>query len=276
MLGKSERLSYPDKTLATKWQRALTITISNVGNAKRYSIWKLVRVTWTGWHHQASRWMITKSSCTEAAATARVGCRSQLLCKLMDTMPVYCLGDEMKSIKFFKNAVACLFLVVSPVSTKFVFAHGDAHVHGLIRMDLAIDAKTLTVQIEAPLDSLLGFEHRPRTSAQKQAAETMLKQMNNVNALIQPAKAAACKSTRVNVQSTVLQSPKPAGSKEAEHADLEASFEFLCEHPEKLTVIELGFFDEFKRVQKIEVQVAGAKGQSKQTLRRPNKVLRLN
>jgi len=182
----------------------------------------------------------------------------------------------MKSIKSFENKLTCLILVISAAFTTLVFANEESHVHGLIRMDLAIDAKTLTMQIEAPLDSLLGFEHRPRTEAQKQTAGTILKQMNNVNALIQPAKAAACKSTKVNVQSAVLQSQKPAGTKGAEHIDLDASFEFICEYPEKLTVIELGFFDEFKRVQKIEVQDAGPKGQSKQTLRRPNKLLRLN
>lgn len=181
----------------------------------------------------------------------------------------------MRSMRVFKNTLTWVLLVVWSFTSSLVFAHGDAHVHGLIRMDLAIDAKTLTVQIEAPLDSLLGFEHRPRNSAQKHAAETMLKQMNNVNALIQPAKAAACKSTKVNVESMVLQSSKPAASKEAEHADLEASFDFFCEYPDKLTFIELGFFDEFKRIQKIEVQVAGPKGQSKQTLKRPSKTLKL-
>ncbi len=181
----------------------------------------------------------------------------------------------MRSMKLFNNTLTWVLLVTWSFTSSLVFAHGGAHVHGLIRMDLAIDGKTLTVQIEAPLDSLLGFEHRPRTSAQKQAAETMLKQMNNVNALIQPAKAAICKSTKVNVQSTVLQPPKSAESKEAEHADLEASFEFFCEQPEKLTVVGLGFFDEFKRIQKIEVQVAGPKGQSKQTLKRSNNTLKL-
>lgn len=154
-------------------------------------------------------------------------------------------------------------------------AHEDAHVHGLVRLDVAIDAKTLTVQIEAPLDSLLGFEHRPRTAAQKQAADALLKQMTDSTALIRPEGGASCKPTKVTVESEALQSTKPAGSKDEDHADLDASFEFTCEQPDKLTFIEIGFFDAFKRIQKIEVQVAGAKGQSKQTLKRPDRILRL-
>ena len=155
-------------------------------------------------------------------------------------------------------------------------AREGAHSHGLVRLNVAIDAKTLTVQLEAPLDSLLGFEHRPRTAAQKQASDALLKQMNDGTTLIRPEGAASCKPTKVTVESEVLQSAKPAGGKEEKHADLDASFEFNCEQPDKLTSIEIGFFDAFKRIQKIEVKVAGPKGQSKQTLTRPDKILRLS
>jgi uncharacterized protein DUF2796 len=157
-----------------------------------------------------------------------------------------------------------------------VTAKEGAHVHGLVQLDVALDAKTLTVQLEAPLDSLLGFEHRPRTAAQKQAADALLKQMNEGNTLIRPEAGALCKPTKVNVESETLKSTKSAGVKDEEHADLDASFEFVCEQPDKLTFIEIGFFDAFKRIQKIEVRVAGPKGQSKQTLKRPDKMLRLS
>lgn len=182
----------------------------------------------------------------------------------------------MKRTRTLRSLSGSLIFCVALGMTATAVAHDSAHVHGLIRLDVAIDAKTLTVQIEAPLDSLLGFEHRPRTAAQKQAAEALLKKMNNVTTLIQPSVAAACQSTQVTVESETLQSSKPASGKEEAHADLDASFELTCEHPDKLAFIELGFFDAFKRLQKIEVQVAGPKGQSKQTLKRPNKMLRLN
>ncbi len=171
----------------------------------------------------------------------------------------------------------CLLLATLAVPA-LALAKPGAHVHGLVKLDVAVDAKTLTVALEAPLDSLLGFEHRPRTPAQKQAADALLVQMNAGASLVQPEAAAMCKPTKTTVQSDALQSAAPAagkGAKEDEHADLDASFEFSCEQPDKLTFIELGFFDAFKRIQKIEVQVAGAEGQSKQTLQRPAKVLKL-
>ena len=159
-----------------------------------------------------------------------------------------------------------------------VLAKQGAHVHGLVKINVAVEAKTLTVQVEAPLDSLLGFEHRPRTAAQKQAAQTVLSQMKEGATLIRPEAAALCKPSKTTVEAAALE-PAPAtatpGAKEEAHADLDASFEFSCEQPDKLSYIELGLFEAFKRIQTIEVQVAGAKGQSKLTLKRPNKLLKL-
>jgi Protein of unknown function (DUF2796) len=169
---------------------------------------------------------------------------------------------------------------ISPASAK-----DGAHVHGLVNIDVTIDAKKLIVQLEAPLDSMLSFEHRPRTAAQKQAAQALIKQLNDVSTLIRPQSEAQCKSIGVMVKADALQ-PKPNGDtkekntkgkdpKDEEHSDLEASYEFSCEQPDKLTSIEFGLFDAFKRVQKIQAQVAGPKGQSKQLLKRPVRLLRV-
>lgn len=158
-----------------------------------------------------------------------------------------------------------------------------AHVHGLMHLDIAVDKQLLTVQLESPLDSLLGFERRPRTPAERQAADALLKLMGDAATLFKPDAAAQCVPTTVSLESAALQSMAPSLEKatnkdagtESDHADLDASYEFSCAHAEKLTAVEVGLFDAFKRLQKIEVQVAGAKLQSKQTLQRPDKLVRL-
>ena len=42
-----------------------------------------------------------------------------------------------------------------------------AHVHGAVQLDVAVDGPTLTLTLEAPLDSVVGFERAPRTAAEK-------------------------------------------------------------------------------------------------------------
>lgn len=167
-------------------------------------------------------------------------------------------------------------LILSAALALPAAAQQAAHVHGLVALDVAVEGSLLTVQLEAPLDSVLGFEHRPRTAAQRQAAEDLLKRIKDDGTLIRPAAAAQCSLTKTTVESARLQSPAPAvGTKDSEHADLDVSFEFNCKQPALLSSIEVGLFDAFKRIQKIEVQVAGAKTQGKQTLKRPNRTVRL-
>ena len=145
-----------------------------------------------------------------------------------------------------------------------------AHVHGLMRLDIAVEQSTLTLQLDAPLDSLLGFERAPRTAAERQAADALLKRMGDGASLFKPDAAAQCRLTQAQVDSPVLQTTAPAAQAAGhEHADLDASYEFRCAHPERLAGIEVGLFEAFPRLQKIEVQVAGTQQQLKQTLQRP-------
>ena len=169
-------------------------------------------------------------------------------------------------------AIAAALLFASSAS----YATEAAHVHGLMRLDIAFDKQVLTVQLASPLDSLLGFERAPRTPAERRSADALLKQMGEAATLLKPDKAAQCVPTNVSIESAALQATATAPGQHAEHADLDARYEFTCAHPEKLTALEIGLFDAFQRLRKIEVQVAGAKQQLRQTLQRPNRIITLD
>jgi hypothetical protein len=93
--------------------------------------------------------------------------------------------------------------------------------------------------------------------------------------------AAQCKLARAEVSAPVLEpgaqpaSQPAAKAGAADHADLEATYELQCAQPGQLRTLELGLFDAYKRIQRIHVQVAGPKGQSKVTLKRPARSITL-
>lgn len=153
-------------------------------------------------------------------------------------------------------------------------ANPAAHVHGQVLANVAVQGNKLSVQIEAPLDSLLGFEHRPRTTAQRQAAQAVAQQLKTPHAWLKPDAAARCTLASSDVDTQALEPAQP-GAKEAAHADVDASYEFTCAAPEQLKGLDITLMDGFKRIQRIDVQVAGGKGQSKQSLRRPAQRVRL-
>jgi hypothetical protein len=146
---------------------------------------------------------------------------------------------------------------------------GKAHEHGAVKLDVAIDGAVLTVLMEAPLDNLLGFERAPRTDAERKAAAEVLARLRSPGALLAADAAAQCTLSKAEVQAPVLE-PVP-GAKPApdEHADLDASYTFTCARPAELRALQLGLFDAYKRIQRIDVQVAGPQGQSKLSLKRP-------
>jgi hypothetical protein len=49
----------------------------------------------------------------------------------------------------------------------------DAHVHGQGRLDIAVDEGVLTLRLEAPLDSLVGFERAPHSAKERDAVRRL-------------------------------------------------------------------------------------------------------
>jgi len=183
----------------------------------------------------------------------------------------------------FALATSAMALVIAALPS----AHaGKAHEHGVAKLDVAIEGNKLTVALESPLDSLLGFERAPRTDAERKAAADVLARLRSGGELFKPDPAAQCTLSKAEVSAPVLEPTNTAIGKAPvsgaaakaagdEHADLEASYEYTCGQPQQLRTLELGLFVAFKRMQRIEVQVAGTQGQSKVTLKRPARTVKL-
>jgi hypothetical protein len=150
-------------------------------------------------------------------------------------------------------------------------AWGQAHVHGQARLDIVLDGPVLAIALEAPLDGIVGFEHAPRTAAQKQLAAQALAALKDPARLFTLPAEAQCRPETTEVEAPVLQGTDARDG----HADLDARWRFRCAAPARLRALEQGLFEAFVRLQRLEVQVAGPQGQSKATLRRPVRAVTL-
>lgn len=151
-------------------------------------------------------------------------------------------------------AVTCLLPPAALAATP------TAHVHGAATLQVAIDGNTLTLNLESPLDNLLGFEHAPRTDKQKAAVRTMAERLNQAAEMFTPSPAARCVPVSVQIESPVLQAVKQ--TKGDGHADLDGEFVFRCDNPEALRDLGIGLFQNFLNLRRLDVQVAGPRGQS--------------
>lgn len=168
--------------------------------------------------------------------------------------------------------LACASLLLSLAAR----AEGRAHEHGAVRLDIAVETDKLSLQMEAPLDALLGFERAPRTEAERKRVDATIARLKGADTLFQPDPAGGCTLARVELTSAVLKLGKaPPPSAAGEHADLDASIEFQCKDSARLGFIDSALFGAFAALQRIDMQVAAPKGQFKRTLTRPAKRIAL-
>jgi hypothetical protein len=145
------------------------------------------------------------------------------------------------------------------------------HVHGVVALQVAIDGPRVVLTLRAPLDSLVGFERAPRTDAERAAVAAAVARLRDAAALFRIDGAAGCTAGKVELASAPLGLGKaPAPAQGSAHADLEGSFEFGCTAGAQAGFVEVGLFEAFPRLKRLEVQVATPRGQAKATLRRPN------
>ena len=132
-----------------------------------------------------------------------------------------------------------------------------AHVHGVAKLQVAVDGNTLTLSLESPLDNLLGFEHLPRSEKQKAAVRNMAERLNQAGKIFLPTPAAQCATVSVKLESPVLEHATSGDG----HNDLDGDFVFRCERPDALRGLEVRLFEAFPNLRRLDVQVATPRGQ---------------
>lgn len=176
-------------------------------------------------------------------------------------------------MKLVLHAVRLAMLAMPAIAV----AQGHAHQHGVLELNIAVEARKLTLQLESPLDNLVGFERAPRTAAERKRVEAALAKLKAAQTLFVIDPAAQCKLSNVTLTSAVLKlGASQPGSANNEHADIDASFEFDCEDAARAAFVDVGLFDAFAGMKRIAVQVVTPKGQLKRTLERPARRVELS
>ncbi|MBK6909120.1 MAG: DUF2796 domain-containing protein [Rhodocyclaceae bacterium] len=147
-----------------------------------------------------------------------------------------------------------------------------AHDHGGGRLDVSIEKERITIELELPLDVLVGFERAPRNDKERAALAAAGKKLNDGAALFLPTAAAECRLTKTEVSLPFAEGTKTAAT--GEHADADARYEFECAQARNLAGIETTLFRDFSRLYRLELQRVGPVGQAGGRLTRKAPVVR--
>jgi len=157
-------------------------------------------------------------------------------------------------------------LLATPLAA---LAQGHAHVHGVAKMDIAVEAKKITVNFETPLDNLVGFERAPRTDSERKRADDAVARLRAGDQMFKFDPAAGCKMARVDLTSAVLKLGQAEAAPKDGHAELEGVWEFDCTDATLARHVDVGLFA-FNQLKRVQVQLALPKAQLKRELKRPN------
>ncbi|MGE0629300.1 MAG: DUF2796 domain-containing protein [Hyphomicrobiaceae bacterium] len=151
-----------------------------------------------------------------------------------------------------------------------------AHVHGHGTLNIAIEGKTVEMELEVPGADIVGFEHAAHTAGDKAALKKAKGSLAKPAGLFRLSPAARCRlvSAKVEIEGGDAHGHAHDGDKgkadndhahagEMHHSEFHATYRFTCASPERLTVIGFDYFKAFAGARDLDVNISSPKGQSK-------------
>jgi hypothetical protein len=160
-----------------------------------------------------------------------------------------------------------------------VLAQHAPHAHGVAELRVAVDGKRLHIELESPLDNLVGFEHEPKTARERAALAAAEETLRGGDALFVLPAEAGCVLAAVELESPYPQTagddPGRARDEEKGHSDMDVTYEYNCANPAALNAMRVNLSEAFPRMQRILAETATPAGQGKATLDQSRRTLPL-
>lgn len=156
------------------------------------------------------------------------------------------------------TALPALLLVTAQANA----AGGKAHQHGTGQLNVAVQGDHLSIELEVPADDIVGFEHPPRTPAEKQAVRDATTKLRASETLFAFPQAAACRFQNAEVDAPHAENH----SGHDDHSEFHAQYHFVCAQATRLSHIDLRYFEAFPRAQALTARTLTFTGQHRQRL----------
>lgn len=155
-----------------------------------------------------------------------------------------------------------LFFVLLALNTTAAVAKSPpkkqhVHDHGHAKLAVAAEGDQIALDLEVPGDSVFGFEHAPKTDAEKKIYAAALDDLKTKPLeLFLLSKDLGC----------VVQEAKAEAHNEGNHSDVDAAYKFKCAKPLAGAKLTLALLDRFPRLKEVKVQLTSGATQAAKTV----------
>lgn len=148
------------------------------------------------------------------------------------------------------------------------FEDHHAHEHGVATLNVAVEGQRLSIEFDSPAVNVVGFEHAPRSEAERAAAKQAEGLLRDADKAFELTGAAQCHAIESKLSA-------PEWHEGHDHADYEASYEFTCLEPAALTQLIVRFLGDLVPGTKLRVQLITPSRQTSTELSGKNNILSL-
>ena len=182
-----------------------------------------------------------------------------------------------------KNIFIVLVCLFVSFQTSAQVRQKDSHEHGAANLMLAIEGDKLQIGIEVPSESLIGFEHFPKSRSDRENFNEAIKILSNPSKIFSTPDDAECLLTGLNVSQTLFSGEEEDehghekkdehghddhdehGHEDSEkgeiHSEFRSNYSWNCLHTDEIDSIGNKLFSFFPRIEEIRVNWITTSGQ---------------
>jgi len=170
-------------------------------------------------------------------------------------------------------AVIAAITLVSVARAEDEHRELDAHAHGHGTLNIVLEGKRVSMDLEAPGMDLVGFEYQAQTEEQKAAIKRVKNRLARPLALFKLPASAGCSASNVKVELEGGDDRDDGGKDNADahddeddgsagHTEFHVTYVLDCASPANLTSITFDYFKSFAGAEELTVNVVSAKAQN--------------
>ena len=182
-----------------------------------------------------------------------------------------------------KNIFIVLVCLFVSFQTSAQVRQKDSHEHGAANLMLAIEGDKLQIGIEVPSESLIGFEHFPKSRSDRENFNEAIKILSDPSKFFSTPDDAECLLTGLNVSQTLFSGEEEDehghekkdehghddhdehGHEDSEkgeiHSEFRSNYSWNCLHTDEIDSIGNKLFSFFPRIEEIRVNWITTSGQ---------------
>ena len=179
----------------------------------------------------------------------------------------------------------CLVLVFIFVSFDILaqVRHKDSHEHGAANLKIALEGEKIQVEFEVPSESLIGFEHFPKSQSNRENFRNAIKILSIPSKLFSISREGECLLVGMNISQSLFSNEEEHGHDESEdehgkdesedehghdqsekseiHSEFKSNYSWNCQHLDEIDSIGTQLMTVFPKIEEIRVNWISNNGQ---------------